>query len=263
MGWYTDMKKGARGFGRALLGGKVAGAKEPECPIGTVLTPTEGLQCLSDLVLDAETGDLVTDLEAARRQEERQGQGAPPLVWDEAAEEWVANEELQRRRRQRQQAAAQEAASVLIRPTHEALAAPTDGTDEALLTPFARFFDPTGREWVEQIEYEQRQQERMRMADIVGRTPLARRPLPTLSPASRVKISITDQGVATIDGKSASEVLADPEQTEEAMQTWWEGLTGALRRADGSSARRRALIVAVMIAIVVIIIRLIIQRRRG
>lgn len=244
MGWYTSGKK----FGRALLG--MAKAKEPDCPMGTVLTPTEGLQCLGDLMLDAETGDLVTETEAARRQEARQGQGAPALVWDEATQEWVTYEELRRRQRQRQ-AAAQQAAQQ---------AEPTNGTNDALLTPFARFFDPTGREWVEQVEFEQRQQERTRLADIVGRTTLARRPLPSLSPASRVKISITDEGVATIDGKSASEVLASPEQTEEAMQTWWEGLTGALKRADGTSARRRALIVAVMIAIVVIII---ILRRRA
>jgi hypothetical protein len=84
------------------LTGKPIGAraKAPaKCPQGYVLDPLTGVElCIGDLVLDPETGDLITPAEAQRRQ--REG-----LVWDETGEEWITPAELRSRERRRAQQA--------------------------------------------------------------------------------------------------------------------------------------------------------------
>ena len=102
MGLLRRFSRAVSGFADTLL--RPASAKSPDtaCPEGYMYdVATGGAVCVADLVIDVQTGELISPAERDRRES-----GA--LVWDNVASQWVTPVELRERDRTRTREAREE-----------------------------------------------------------------------------------------------------------------------------------------------------------
>jgi hypothetical protein len=225
MGWIRDYVFGApvavATFTKEfivdpLTGGKIAAtARTPtaECS-GWTLDPATGLElCVDDLVLDPETGELITPAEAQRRA--RRG-----LMYDREGDEWVEPAEWTRRKRERE--------------TRERRARGDEVRDRQ-----------TG-EWITPDELARRRRARNALRIFMeSGTRAGLSTLPRLATPAAALITIGRDGVALLGGQPAtSETLGAAEDLEVADIITTR--PGPERREEEKESRMRAIKYAVL-----------------
>jgi len=216
----------AKSFGRAIVGGKVAGAKDP-CPSGYQLVPGEGEVCIDDFVLDIDTGELITPAEAARR-------AASGLVWDRVAGEWVAPAEL------------------------------ADRNDARARIEAGEVRDEIAGEWVTPEELGRRRRVRNALRVAARGRPINLDKPPRLDLPAAALMTIGGDGVARLNGVSAGAALATDAAAEVDLGSVLDvlgrgrngkapAISGPERREEDDKARRRLLILIALSTIIAVV----------
>ena len=217
MGILGNTIKGMFGLGRSLWAGGAEGTLEQQCPEGYMYdVATGGNVCIADLVIDRETGELISPAEYARRK------SSGELVWDAVSSEWVTPRELRSRDSTR---------------TREA-------RDERRRRGQEVFDHPSG-EWMTPNEQRRRQAER----DTLRRILFAKGIVPEALP----RLSRFRGGIIRETGVAEPTAPAKPDADAGALD-YLRDLVGPEKREEESKGRKALVVLAYMAAILAAIV---------
>jgi len=206
------------------LTGKGIGAKAKtptaQCS-GWLLDPVTSLEvCVDDLVLDIDTGEMITPAEATRRA--REG-----LIYDSRADEWITPEENRRRNRERLRAQQIEEQTRRREAGEEV-------------------YDSGAREWVTPEELAERRRIRAILRAGVRGTAADLKRQPRLSLPAAARMTIGADGIARLFGEPATAEALEEASEEEIIAE----LNGPDRREAEDEERSRAIKYAVLAMLV-------------